>query len=647
MKIPRLILFVMLVVALNGLFSRLANLPQDVGPDVPQGKLNSVSFAPFREGQSPLTRVYPTNEQIDEDLRMLADKTRSVRTYSSLSGLQDVPAMARKYGLKLIQGAWLGGPTIEDENRAEIAQLIKAANDYPDVIERVIVGNEVLLRGEMDPQQLLEYIRQVKKAVKQPVSYADVWSFYLRYPEIAKEVDFFTVHILPYWEDEPLTVEETAAHIEKNYRRIREAYPGKPILIGESGWPSAGRQRGWAVPSVVNEAKFIRSLVQVANKNGFDYNIVEAFNQPWKSKLEGVVGANWGLFSVGRDPVFPLTGKVTENPSWPLRLFYAGLITLGVMAFHIKRTLPLSPVKLLALTGFAQVLSALLVKQFGDYWYTSYDDMERIHAVLMAGLSAVLAVLMFRRGLDLLSKRAGNPAADIRIRYLVLGFIAIALFQSQALALHGRYLNIPYPVLYIPVAGILALAWIRCFSQRSNFLAALEPSGLFGAAPFSETRTGAMSRVLMITGILLVAVETVQVMFGTNYPEAYPVLTDRMYAALMSTLTSSQLLGWAMLIAAVLMRLPFRAIAWALVLMVPAQIAGETYAFMVGHDFIESYPDFGERLLASFIYTVTNGQLLLWLAGLLILAFPLWIREEGKIKVSGAAVSGYRSPESK
>lgn len=431
MKFPRLIFFVLLVVALNALFSWLANLPQEVGPDVPQGKLNSVSFAPFREGQSPLTRVYPTHEQIDEDLRMLADKTRTVRTYSSLSGLQDVPALARKHGLKLIQGAWLGGPTIEDENRAEIAQLIKAANDYPDVIERVIVGNEVLLRGEMDPQQLLEYIRQVKKAVKQPVSYADVWSFYLRYPEIAREVDFFTVHILPYWEDEPLTVEQTAAHIEKNYRRIREAYPGKPILIGESGWPSAGRQRGWAVPSVVNEAEFIRSLVQVAGKNGFDYNIVEAFNQPWKSKLEGVVGANWGLFSVGRDPIFPLTGKVIENPAWPVRLFYAGLITLGVMVFHSKRTLPLSPLKLLALTGFAQVLSALLVKQFGDYWYTSYDDMERIHAVLMAGLSSVLAVLMFRRGLDLLSKRAGNPAAGLWIRYLVLALSPLRFFSPR------------------------------------------------------------------------------------------------------------------------------------------------------------------------------------------------------------------------
>jgi hypothetical protein len=80
---------------------------------------------------------------------------------------------------------------------------------------------------------------------------------------------------------------------------------------------------------------------------------------------------------------------------------------------------------------------------------------------------------------------------------------------------------------------------------------------------------------------------------------------------------------------------------------VPFQIAGETYAFMVGHDFIESHPDFGERLLTSLIYTLTNGQLLVWLAGLLILAAPLWIREEGKIKVSGAALNTWRSPESK
>ena len=259
MKISRLILFVLLVIAVNGLLAWLSNLPQDAGPDVPDGKISSFSFAPFREGQSPLTKVFPTTEQIDADLRLLADETHTIRTYASLDGMESVPAIARKYGLNLIQGAWIGGE--EKGNQAEINQLIKAANEYPDVIKRVIVGNEVLLRGELKPEQLLQYIRQVKQAVKQPVSYADVWSFYMRYPEIAQEVDFFTVHILPYWEDEPLKIEDTAAHIEKNYRKILEAYPGKPILIGETGWPSAGRQRGWAVPSVVNEARFTRSLV--------------------------------------------------------------------------------------------------------------------------------------------------------------------------------------------------------------------------------------------------------------------------------------------------------------------------------------------------------------------------------------------------
>jgi exo-beta-1,3-glucanase (GH17 family) len=380
MKISRLIIFFLMVITVNGLCSWLNNLPQDAGPDVPNGKISSFSFAPFREGQSPLTKVYPTTEQIDEDLRLLADQTHTIRTYASLDGMEGVPALARQYGLKMIQGAWIG---IDPKgNQAEVDQLIKSANEYPDVIKRVIVGNEVLLRGELEPEQLLHYIRQVKRAVKQPVSYADVWSFYMRYPEIAKEVDYFTVHILPYWEDEPLKIEETAARIEENYWKIRKSYPGKPILIGESGWPSAGRQRGGAVPSVVNEAKFVRALVQLSNKNGFDYNVVEAFNQPWKSQLEGVVGANWGVYSADRERIFPLTGDVTENSLWPKRLLYTSLLTLLIISLQAKKALQLSSLRLGIFLGFTQLLNALLVNQLANYWYTSYSTMERLHALV-------------------------------------------------------------------------------------------------------------------------------------------------------------------------------------------------------------------------------------------------------------------------
>jgi exo-beta-1,3-glucanase (GH17 family) len=625
MKISRLILFVLLVIAVNGLLACLSNLPQDAGPDVPDGKISSVSFAPFREGQSPLTKVFPTTEEIDADLRMLAGETYTIRTYASLGGLREVPALARKYGLKMIQGAWIGDITMMKENQAEIDQLIKAANEYPDVIKRVIVGNEVLLRGELKPEQLLQYIRQVKKAVKQPVSYADVWSFYMRYPEIAREVDFFTVHILPYWEDEPLKIEETAAHIEKNYLKIREAFPGKPILIGESGWPSAGRQRGWAVPSVVNEAKFIRSLVQLANKNGFDYNIVEAFNQPWKSKLEGVVGANWGLYSADREPVFPLTGKVTENPLWPKRLLYAGLLTLLAAGFLAKPILKLAPLQALVFIGFTQCLGALLVKQLGDHWYTSYSGMERFHALFIAGLSAVMAALMLRRVLDNLSNKKSSEMTGVWIHYLLLAFVAIAIYKTQALALNGRYLSFPYPVVYIPVASILGLSLVRYFSKGLGLASATGRGNLFGTPELSRTWLKPSSLVLIVAGLIFIVIETGLVMNSANYETAYPVFSDRVYAAFMVTTNYSQLLGWAMLIAAVAILLPVRTIAYAPALMVLALIVGETYAFVIGHDFIESYPDAGNRIRTAFVYTVTNCQLLLWLASLLILAWPLWL----------------------
>ncbi|WP_236994003.1 exo-beta-1,3-glucanase [Candidatus Methylomicrobium oryzae] len=631
----RTLLFIVLAVAANVLITWLNNLPQDAGVDVPDGKVNSVSFAPFREDHSPLTLVFPNSQEIDEDLRLLAGQSHTIRTYASSKGLTEVPAIARKYGLKMIQGAWIGGPTVAKENEEEIAALIKAANEYPDVITRVIVGNEVLLRGELEPEQLLSYIRRVKQAVKQPVSYADVWSFYMRYPEIAKEVDFFTVHILPYWEDEPLPVDKTAEHIVKNYQRIRDAYPGKPILIGESGWPSAGRQRGWAVPGVVNEAKFIRSLVQVANKNGFDINIVEAFNQPWKSKLEGVVGANWGLYSVDRKLVFPLTGKVVENPGWPKRIVFAGLLTLIAVGFYAKRLATLSALPLLGFIGFVHLLSALQVNQTADLWYTSYNDMERFHALSIAALGIALGALVLQRGAELLRCAERYACVAVWSRYLFLTFVALAFYKAQALGLNGRYLNIPYPLTYIPVIGALGLLALGALGGERNWRLVL--AEMFGDSENSRSRACRLSAWAALAGAALLAFEIHQTMIGTNFPTAYPVFADRLYAAFITSLTYSQMQGWVLLIAAVIYLLPARLLAGVLVFAVPALIVGETYAFMIGHDFIEAHPDFGDRLQTALLYTVTNCQMLWWLGSLLVMALPLWMAERRQAVSAPAA----------
>ena len=539
----------LLIVLLNGLLGWLTNLPQDAGPDVPSGKLNSLSFAPFREGQGPMDDKFPKPEQIDADLRLMGEKTYSIRTYASAEGSMPViPALAQKHGLKMIQGAWLG--SIKAGNKKEVDEVIRSANEHPDVVKRVIVGNEVLLRGDLKPEQLIEYIREVKRAVKQPVSYADVWSMYVKYPELIKEVDFITIHILPYWEDEPITVEQAPAHIERIFKQVQQEAdaiaPGKPILIGESGWPGAGRQRGWAVPSVVNEAKFIRALIQVANKNGFDYNIVEAFNQSWKSQLEGVVGANWGLYTVNGKEVFPLTGKVYENPDWVKGIIVSTLLFAGIIACCWKPLQALSTWRLMFFLVLSQLFTLLLSSMTKDLWYTSYSDWQRLQTALTVGLNALLAGLILRRSYDLLAHRAAHLKVGAWIYMLYMLFAGFAVYKTFGLAINGRYISFPTAAVYIPVAGIFGLMLLSYISESRWSLKSIEINRLTGHLSAKADLDKIMGYGLLAGGLMLVIWESKAFMISRDFILAYPEVSNRIGIALVFSVTNCQLVEWLM-----------------------------------------------------------------------------------------------------
>jgi exo-beta-1,3-glucanase (GH17 family) len=554
----RIALFAALIILLNGLFCYLTNLPQDVGLDVPDGKLNSLSYAPFREGQSPLLQIFPSAEQIDEDLQLLAGKTHSIRTYASSQGPLVIPELARKHGLKLIHGAWVG--YVKTDIPKELDELVRAANAYPDVIKRVIVGNETLLRGEMKVDELIGYIREVKQRVKQPVSYADVWSMYKKNPQLFKEVDFITIHILPYWEDEPIPVDKALKHIERVFKQMQQEAnvlsPGKPILIGESGWPSEGRQRGWAVPSVVNEAFFIRGLLKIAAENHFDVNIVESFNQPWKSFQEGVVGANWGLFSADRHEVFPLTGRVTENVKWFDQFVMASLLTVLVVLFYAKKLQNVTTPKLLVLLFFVQVFTALLVFHADKSWYTSYNDWQRLQTGLIVLLNVLVGGGVFNRASDLSLGNQTTKPFIVSLDSLYLLITVFMLCKTYLLAVDGRYISFPFEIALIPVIGLILLFCLRCLSGRFN-LSNLDYNGLIGRKPLLNERN--------------------------------------------------------------------KQIAWLILFYSAGLIVGEMKAFMIGGDFVLGYPEVTERLWWAFIYTITNLQLMGWLACLLVLSISLFV----------------------
>ena len=293
-------------------------------------KLQCVSYSPFGKHQSPFDQPFVLHpEQMDSDLALLASRFACVRTYS-MTGLEAIPELARKHGLKLMLGAWVSSDPLATQT--EVLALIKAANANPDVVDALIVGNEALLRKEVTGDQLVKLIKQVKAQVKQPVTYADVWEFWDQYPQVAPAVDFLTIHLLPYWENDPAGIDQALAHVAEIRQEFGQRFAPKDILIGETGWPSEGRQRETALPSRVNEAKFMRGFVHMAEQNGWHYNLIEAFDQPWKRSSEGAVGGYWGLFDADRQEKGILAGPVSNLPHWPLWLaLSSGLLALTLL----------------------------------------------------------------------------------------------------------------------------------------------------------------------------------------------------------------------------------------------------------------------------------------------------------------------------
>src|SRR6478736_3571854 len=285
-------------------------------PIDPNAKLQCVSYAPFRDTQTPLvTTTHIASEQIAQDLAQLAKISDCVRTYSIENGLDQVAGLAAKVGLKVMQGIWLGSDRFK--NLAQISTVIGLTKQYPDVISSVVVGNEVLLRGEMTAADLAAIIRSVKSQVTVPITYADVWEYWLRNREIYDAVDFVTIHILPYWEDFPIRARYAAAHVDQIRKRMAVAFPGKEILIGETGWPSEGRMRDAALPSRTNQARVVPEILDMARRENFRVNLIEAYDQPWKRQLEGTVGGYWGLFdSAKRVLKYPPGEAISNYPFW-------------------------------------------------------------------------------------------------------------------------------------------------------------------------------------------------------------------------------------------------------------------------------------------------------------------------------------------
>ena len=422
--------------------------------------LPCLSYAPFRGDQSPLVgNVQIELAQIAEDLEHLATRTACIRTYGVNHGTHVVPELAKEAGLKVMLGIWLGADPAS--NREQIATAIDLARRYPEVLSAVVVGNEVLLRGEMTPPALGATLREVRAAVPAavPVTYADVPEFWLRHPELAEAVDFITIHLLPYWEDFPTPVAAAVAHAEASRQKILAAFPGKRVFVGEIGWPSAGRMREGALPSRVNQARFFHEVMALAEREGFGVNLIEAFDQPWKRQREGTVGGYWGLFdAAAREAKFAWGQPVSNHPFWA---WQAGLgvllasLTFLAAAWSAGSSGGAKGSPWLGVTVIALVSGSAIGWAVEAIWVESLGLAGWLRSagwVAVAALAPVAgaALLLAGQGVPPLYRVLGPSTAwpqdrrALAMGLILAGLLVLAIQTALMLVFDPRYVDFPF-----------------------------------------------------------------------------------------------------------------------------------------------------------------------------------------------------------
>jgi exo-beta-1,3-glucanase (GH17 family) len=469
-------------------------------PLAPGEKLWCVSYAPFRGSQTPLDPMtHILAAQIEDDLTRLAQITECVRVYSTDYGLDQIAGIAAEHGLKVLQGLWLSSDPVK--NRQEIDNAVAIANRYPNTVRAVVVGNEVLLRGEMRGNDLADTIRAVKARVKVPVTYADVWEFWLRNRDVASAVDFVTIHVLPYWEDLPVPATRAAAHVEAIRQQVARAFPGKEIVIGEVGWPSAGRMREGALPSPANQARVIQDVLALAKRERFKVNVIESFDAPWKRVFEGTVGGHWGLLDdASRAFKFQFGQPVSNHPVWIWQasggIAFAGVIFAAAWLGGGERRK--QPVLWLAVTVNALAGSILLGWAVENVPLESLGFgpwLRSLSMVAVAFLSPIAASAAVMHGTALLSLSrvlGTNHLRKADVLALVCGVVLIATLLlaiqiALGLVFDPRYKDFPFAPLSVAIVPLLTLR----FSVKSP-----------GAARGRAETAGAMLLALSVAYIV-------------------------------------------------------------------------------------------------------------------------------------------------
>ena len=254
-----------------------------------KARMHGLCFSPYVEGQKPGDQL--TEEQIRRRLRIIKPYTNWVRSFSCTEGNELIPKIAKEYGMKTLVGAWLGDDP--DINKREVENLIKITQEGH--VDIAAVGNEVMYRGDLTEEELLQFIHQVKAAIPNtPVGYVDAYYEFSKRPKITEACDIILANCYPYWEG--CHNDYSLVYMKDMYYQALKAANGKKVIISETGWPSQGTSLHGAEPSDANFMKYFINTQKWSKEDDIEIFYFSSFDESWKVGAEGDVGAYWGLW---------------------------------------------------------------------------------------------------------------------------------------------------------------------------------------------------------------------------------------------------------------------------------------------------------------------------------------------------------------
>ncbi len=298
----------------------------------------AICYSGYREGQSPETGIYPSVNQIKEDLYILKNHWTYLRLYDCSLHAETVLKIIDKerLGFKIMLGAFIdaelnnfgcpwGKVYSEEElnrnkknNLTQIKKLIKLANKYPEIIFSLSVGNEATVDWTdhyVSVEKVIKYLRIVKKATKQPVTFCENYVPWLdKLKNLADEVDFISIHSYPVWEYKH--IHDAMDYTKQNYQAVAGQYPNKAVIITEAGWATNSNGRGINPENTSQEyqAIYYNDLMNWCENEDIMTFVFEAFDEPWKGSPEALEPEkHWGLFTVDRKPKTVLQQKQFYN----------------------------------------------------------------------------------------------------------------------------------------------------------------------------------------------------------------------------------------------------------------------------------------------------------------------------------------------